>query len=85
VRSSGLRSLLGGRLFIGNSVKRLGRRKAKTAAGRSYDLYGDRVGQGTVVYIQHSEIFFQNICLPDYATRGSVLSLRPDSGQTAEK
>ncbi|MDR2789158.1 MAG: LacI family transcriptional regulator, partial [Candidatus Accumulibacter sp.] len=32
--------LLGGRLFIGNSVKRLGRRKAKTAAGHSYDLYG---------------------------------------------
>jgi DNA-binding LacI/PurR family transcriptional regulator len=33
--------LLGGRLFIGNSVKRLGRRKARTATGRDDDLYGN--------------------------------------------
>jgi DNA-binding LacI/PurR family transcriptional regulator len=33
--------LLGGRLFVGNSVKRLGSRKGKPPAGRDYDLYGD--------------------------------------------
>ena len=33
--------LLSGRLFIGNSVKRLGSRKAASAAGREHSLYGN--------------------------------------------
>lgn len=33
--------LLAGKLFVGNSVKRLGSRKDKTASGRSHSLYGN--------------------------------------------
>ena len=33
--------LLSGRLFVGNSVRRLGNRKAKAASGRNHSLYGN--------------------------------------------
>jgi DNA-binding LacI/PurR family transcriptional regulator len=33
--------LLSGRLFVGNSVKRLGSRKSGSGTGRDHSLYGD--------------------------------------------